>query len=123
MLYVRDITTVAVSLSAGFFFAELAIGPMWSIPMDIAPKHSGSASGMMNTGSAVAAIISPVVGGCIIDLTGNWLLPFHVTIGLLALGAVLAFAMHPEKPFEDEAATVTAGKYETTAQPVIMPPR
>jgi hypothetical protein len=24
-------------LSAGFFFAEMTIGPMWAIPMDIAP--------------------------------------------------------------------------------------
>jgi MFS family permease len=101
MLYVRDITMVAICLSAGFFFAELVIGPMWSIPMDIAPKHSGSASGMMNTGSALAAIVSPVVGGYIIDLTGNWLLPFHVTIGVLALGALTAFMMRPEKPFEE----------------------
>jgi MFS family permease len=102
MLYVHDINTVAICLSAGFFFAELVIGPMWSIPMDIAPKHSGTASGMMNTGSALAAIISPPVAGYIIDATGQWELPFLVTIGLLALGALTAFAMHPELPFEGQ---------------------
>ncbi len=45
----------------GFFFAELVIGPIWSVPMDIAPKYAGTASGLMNTGSAVAAIVSPIV--------------------------------------------------------------
>ena len=30
---------------AGFFFAEITIGPMWSIPMDIAPKYSGHGLG------------------------------------------------------------------------------
>jgi MFS family permease len=104
MLFLTDITAVAACLSAGFFFAELVIGPMWSIPMDIAPKYSGSASGMMNTGSALAAIVSPVVGGYIIDLTGNWLLSFYVTIAVLAVGALAAFAMHPEKPFDAAAA-------------------
>ena len=104
MFYLHDINLVAISLSSGFFFAELVIGPMWSIPMDIAPKHSGAAAGMMNTGSAVAAIVSPPVAGYIIDLTGSWEMPFRVTIGLLALGALCAFAMRPDIPFEDDQA-------------------
>ena len=76
ILFVHDVTLAAICLSGGFFFAEMTIGPMWSIPMDIAPKYSGTASGIMNSGSALAAIISPVVGGWIIDLTGNWDWPF-----------------------------------------------
>jgi len=104
MMYVTDINLVAISLSAGFFFAELIIGPMWSITMDIAPKHSGTAAGMMNTGSAVAAIISHPVAGYIIDRTGNWVMPFRVTIGLLALGALSALAMRPDIPFAEDQA-------------------
>ena len=104
LLYVRDdITIVALCLSSGFFFAELTIGPMWSIPMDIAPTFSGTASGLMNTGSAFAAIISPLVAGYVIDLTGNRFLPFIITMGLLALGAMTAFLMHPERPLINEA--------------------
>ncbi len=97
----RDLTTIVLSLAAAFFFAELVIGPMWSIPMDIAGRYSGTASGIMNTGSALAAILSPTVFGIIIDRTGNWQLPFAGSIGLLLAGAVLAFTMHPEKPFTD----------------------
>ena len=37
IFWTHDITAVAICLSAGFFFAELVIGPMWAIPMDIAP--------------------------------------------------------------------------------------
>jgi len=44
---------------------------MWAIPMDIAPRFSGSASGLMNTGSALAAIVSPLVFGHVIDKTGG----------------------------------------------------
>jgi len=53
----HDLTIIVVSMAAAFFCAELTIGPMWSIPMDIAPKYSGTASGLMNTGSAVAAAL------------------------------------------------------------------
>ena len=90
---------IALLLSAGFFFLELTIGPMWAIPMDIAPQYSGTASGLMNTGSAVAAIVSPLAFGYIVDVTGNWVLPFVGSIVLLLIGAVLAFAMHPERQF------------------------
>jgi MFS family permease len=78
---------------------------MWAIPMDIAPQYSGVASGLMNVGSAFAAIVSPVVAGLVIDMTGNWTLPFIGSMVLMALGAVLAFWMHPEQPLvmEDNA--------------------
>ncbi len=100
VLFTHDLTIVAIALSAAFFFAELVIGPIWAIPMDIAPKYSGTAAGLMNTGSAIAAILSPIVFGVVIDLTGNWELPFIGSICLLGLGAVLAFTMHPETPFD-----------------------
>jgi MFS family permease len=103
ILYVEDKFLVAISLSAGFFFAEMVIGPMWAIPMDIAPKYSGTASGLMNSGSALAAILSPVVAGAVTDWTGDPQLPFVIAIGVLMLGALSSFLMHPERQFTDEA--------------------
>ena len=99
VLFIHDPTVAAICLSLGFFFAEMTIGPMWAIPMDIAPKYSGTASGFMNMGSALAAILSPVVGGWIIDVTGNWDWPFIGSMGLMVVGAVFAFAMKPEQKF------------------------
>ena len=100
----HDLTIVVMSLAAAFFFAEIAIGPMWAIPMDIAPQYSGTASGFMNTGSALAAVLSPLAFGFIIDATGNWNLPFAGSMGLLLAGAALTFTMHPERPFEGSGA-------------------
>ena len=97
VLYVHDLVGIAVLLSLAFFFLEISIGPMWAIPMDIAPQFSGTASGLMNTGSALAAILSPLVFGVVIDRTGNWTLPFIGSICLLAFGAALSFTMHPER--------------------------
>lgn len=96
----QNLTIVVISLASAFFFAEIVIGPMWAIPMDIAPAYSGTASGFMNTGSALAAVLSPLAFGFIIDATGNWNLPFIGSIGFLLLGATLASTMHPEQPFE-----------------------
>jgi MFS family permease len=104
VFFTKDLTLVALLLSSGFFFAELVIGPIWSVPMDIAPTYSGTAAGLMNTGSAVAAIISPIVFGMIVDMTGSWTLPFVGSIGLCLVGAGLAFTMHPERPFVEEPA-------------------
>lgn len=89
-----------VCLAGGFFFAEMTIGPMWAIPMDIAPEFSGTASGIMSTGSAAAAILSPVVSGYLIDRYGSWDLPFAGSMLLMALGVVLALRMKPENKFE-----------------------
>ena len=99
----HDLRLIVFSLAAAFYCAELVIGPMWSIPMDVAPKHSGTASGIMNTGSAIAAVLSPLTFGYVVDWTGNWQLPFIGSLGLLLLGAAMAFTMHPERAFEVEA--------------------
>jgi len=106
---VHDLTVSAICLSCAFFCVEFTIGPMWAIPMDIAPKFSGTASGMMNTGSAAAAIISPLLGGWMIDTTGNWEMPFIVSMALMLLGSITAFAMKPGKQFDEQPQTVPVG--------------
>lgn len=92
-----NLDIVAVCLSAAFFFAEFTIGPFWAMPMDIAPRYSGSASGLMNVGSALAAAVSPLVAGYVIQMTGDWNLPFVGSIGLLLFGAIFAYWMKPNQ--------------------------
>jgi MFS family permease len=108
VMLVHDVNVAAASLAAAFFFVELVVAPIWAVPMDIAPKYSGSASGMMNFGFGVAGIVSPFVFGYLIDRTGSWTLPFAGSIGLLLLGAGLAFRMHPDQPFEPTVAAPVA---------------
>ena len=62
----------------------------------------------MNSGSALAAIVSPPVFGYILDATKidathyDWHLPFITSILLLIIGTGLSFTMHPERKFVDE---------------------
>ena len=100
VMLVDDVDVAAASLAVAFFFVELVVAPIWAVPMDIAPRYSGSASGMMNFGFGVAGIISPLVFGVLIDRTGSWTLPFAGSVGLLLLGAALSFQIHADRPFE-----------------------
>lgn len=101
IVFFHDLTVVATCLSFAFFFAELIVAPIWAIPMDIAPEFSGSASGFMNFGFGMAGIISPVVFGYAIDLTGRWDVPFIGSLAFLLIGAMLAFTCKPGERFVD----------------------
>jgi MFS family permease len=97
VLFVRDLTIVTICLAAAFFMLELTIGPVWAVPLDVAPDYAGTASGLVNAGAAIAGIISPFVFGFVIDWTGNWTLPFAGSVVLLAFGAGVSFWIKPQR--------------------------
>jgi MFS family permease len=103
VLFVKSLPIMAASMSLSFFFLEMTIGPIWAVPMDITPKHVGIASGLVNAGSAIAGIFSPIVFGFVVDHPGSWTLPFAGSVGLLALGIVMTFFMRPDIALEQGA--------------------
>ncbi len=94
-----NVTLIAVLLGASFFCLELIVGTIWAIPMDITREYAGVAGGLMNFGFGLAGIISPVVFGLVIDKTGNWDIPFALSVAICGIGALLTVFMHPERPF------------------------
>ncbi|MBV9594823.1 MAG: MFS transporter [Actinobacteria bacterium] len=70
VLFVHSLALDTACLAAAFFFLELCNSPLWAIPMDIAPRHSGAASGLMNTGFGVAGVIAAPVFGFVVDRAG-----------------------------------------------------
>ena len=104
VVLIHDLRIAAIGLSLAFFFAELIVAPIWSIPMDIAPRYAGSASGMMNFGFAAAGLMSPSSFGYLVDRTGSWVVPFIGSIALLLLGATLAMRLRPDIPFVEASA-------------------
>ena len=58
---------------------------------------------MMNAGSAVAGIISPVVFGYVIDWTQNWTLPFAGSIAILIAGGLMATRIKPQRTVTESA--------------------
>ena len=106
----KNLIVITACLAGASFFSELTIGPIWAVPMDIAPDFTGIASGMMNAASAVAGILSPIAFGWVVDVTGNWTLPFLGAIGFLLLGTFMTFRIRPDRkiavsPLVEAAAT------------------
>ena len=97
----EDLTTATICLSLAFFFAELIVAPIWAVPMDIAPRYAGTASGMMNFGFGAAGLISPAMFGYLVDRTGSWVVPFVASVVLLLVGAVLTLRLRPDVSFEE----------------------
>ncbi len=97
VMFSTDATIAAIMLSLAFFSAELVVAPMWAVIMDIEPLHPGLASGIMNFGSAIAGIGSPLAFGLMVDATGSWTIPFGISVVLLLLGAGLSFALRPQE--------------------------
>jgi MFS family permease len=95
----HNLAVSVVCLSLAFFFAELIVAPIWAVPMDIAPRYAGSASGMMNFGFGLAGLVSPSSFGYLVDRTGSWVFPFICSILLLLVGAVLAARLRPDQAF------------------------
>ncbi|MCM3568044.1 MFS transporter [Neobacillus mesonae] len=94
-LFVHNLTLIAISMSLAFFFLELCNANLWAIPMDIAPDYSGTASGMMNTGFGIAGMVSPVAFGFLISLSGNWQVPFVMSVILLLIGVFVTLTIDP----------------------------
>jgi ACS family D-galactonate transporter-like MFS transporter len=82
-------------LAAAFFFLELANAVLWTLPLDIAGAHAGTAGGIMNTGFGVAGIVSPIVFGLLIQQTGRYDLPLFTSAGLLLAGAICSLRIDP----------------------------
>jgi MFS family permease len=89
-MFFDDLRIVVCLLAGAMFFLELTIAPMYAIPMDISKEYAG-------LGSAYV-IMSPVVFGWLIDLTGNWNVPFASGVGILIAGAAAVTWLRPDLP-------------------------
>lgn len=96
VMYFHDQTVVTLCLAIALFLLEMAEGPIWAVPIDVAPAHAGAAGGFLSTAAGVAAIISPAAFGYITDLTGSYRPPFLLSIGLLMAGTLLAFRIRAD---------------------------
>ncbi|HMF97200.1 MAG TPA: MFS transporter [Vicinamibacterales bacterium] len=88
-------TAAVYFLTAAFFCLELTNAVLWTLPLDIAGAHAGTAGGMMNTGFGVAGMISPVVFGVLIQQTGRYELPLLLSAALLLIGAIGSLRIDP----------------------------
>ena len=107
-LFVHQLALTTVCLGVAFFLLELTNPVLWSIPMDIAPNHAGTAGGLMNTGFGIAGIVSPIIFGHLIDVTGSFVASFTLSAALLVIGGLAALGIDPTKRLPDVSPSVPA---------------
>lgn len=89
--------TAIICLTASLFFLELVISPAWAVPMDVGGEYSGTVSGVMNMAGSLAASLSPIIFGALVQ-RGYWIAPFFISAGVLVAGALIwTFLIDPEQ--------------------------
>ncbi|MFZ4440905.1 MAG: MFS transporter [Syntrophales bacterium] len=82
-------------ITATIFLAGLTLPAYWSLPMDMNVGKAGLITGMMNTGSALAAIVAPGMTGYIAMWFG-WTAALGVGSILAILSAIVMYVTAPE---------------------------
>ena len=77
---------------AGFNAATISL-----VASQVPPKRLGYSLGWLSTGQLVGALIGPLLGGFIADVTGSYRAPFVATAGICALCGVLALVLVQER--------------------------
>lgn len=103
LIFAHQQLAVTLCLATALFFLELSAGPVFAIPMDIAPAFAGVATGFISTAAGLAAVVSPIAFGYIVDTTGSYTLPFVASIAILLVGIGMAFWMRADKPLQEDA--------------------
>jgi len=99
---VHSAATAILCLTASLFFLELVISPAWAVPMDVGGEYSGTVSGVMNMAGSLAASLSPIIFGALVQ-RGFWITPFLITAGVLLTGALIwTFLIDPERSVVEE---------------------
>ena len=80
-------TAIALlSLGAGFLY--FTVGAFWAGTIDLAPRHAGTLSGIMNTGANVGGTISPTLTPWLAEQYG-WNVSLGVAAGIGVAGGLL----------------------------------
>ncbi|EPJ2734574.1 MFS transporter [Klebsiella oxytoca] len=88
--WVESNTAVIIIMSIAFF-GQGMVGLGWTLISDIAPKNMGGfTGGIFNFCANMASIITPLIIGVIISMTGNFFYAL-IYIGLTALIGVIAY--------------------------------
>ena len=96
VLFVHSLLGVTALLAVAFFFLELCNSPLWTIPMDIAPDHSGVASGLMNTGFGVSGLVAAPTFGFLVQHAGYPVaLAFSASLLLVGLVTTSRISLRP----------------------------
>ena len=77
---------IVILLCITNLFSGIGAGGFGVNHADLSPNHTGTLFGIAGSIGMIAAIISPLVAGFILELTGSWTLIFHICSAVLIFG-------------------------------------
>jgi MFS family permease len=94
--------TVAVTMiiiaNAGLSFYVI---PYWTICTDIAPRQTGSLSGLMNFFGICGATISPFLSGVIAQATGAFVAPLELAVAIMLVASTTMIVFFRVRPLRE----------------------
>jgi MFS transporter, ACS family, glucarate transporter len=81
-----------LSLGAGFLY--FTVGAFWASTIDLAPRHAGTLSGIMNTGANVGGTLSPTLTPWLAEHFG-WNVSLGFAAAVAAIGGLLWLLVRP----------------------------
>lgn len=115
--YSNNKVLIITLFTLSFFFLDATISVFWAIAMDIGQDNAGTVASIMNTWANIGGILSPMVFGILVQMTGSWTLPFLVSSVLMLIGAGLVWLIKSDKAIGsgDTPATgeLSSGKIST----------
>jgi MFS transporter, ACS family, glucarate transporter len=81
-----------LSLGAGFLY--FTVGAFWASTIDLAPRHAGTLSGVMNTGANIGGTLSPTLTPWLAEQFG-WNVSLGFAAAIAAIGGLLWLLVRP----------------------------
>lgn len=96
-----------LSMSLAVAGLELTTGVSWAVPLDVAPDHSGTVSGLMNMFGNIGGALSPIIVALLLERFQSWTPPFILASFLCLVAAVLWLKIDPTKSVLEDSAPGT----------------
>jgi MFS family permease len=88
----------ALLLALALGSADMALSACWAVCLDVGERHAGVVSGFMNTFGNLGGLAGPIVVGIALERWHSWAVPFYITAGVYAVGALAWLAVDPSQP-------------------------
>src|SRR6478609_10571406 len=88
-------TTGITSSSCGFGIMDLMLPVSWAVCLDIAPRHAGTVTGIMNSAGQLGGFLCTVLFGYLVQMSGSYHSPLWVISGMLLFSAFLFSKIDP----------------------------
>jgi MFS-type transporter involved in bile tolerance (Atg22 family) len=93
MYTVESMQILLIYQTLAGFFLTAALAAVWALPVSsVSKKITGRAVGIFNTGGQLAGLLSPVMIGYLVDLTGSFNASFNFMIACIAVSIVMALS-------------------------------